>query len=159
MNLFYIDHNPIRACLFHVDRHVVKMPLELAQMLSTAHHVIDGAEARSGIYKPAYANHPCTVWVRENRSNYAFAALMLVGLLDEYRHRYGRTHGTSRVWTLLSDPPRNLAPGPLTEPPQAMPEEYKHPDPLTAYRNYYRLGKAHLHQWTKRSAPVWVKNL
>lgn len=86
MNIFYIDPNPIRAAMQHVDRHVCKMPIELAQMLSTAHHVLDGAQAPSGIYKPAYSAHPCSVWIRETSANYAWAFLHFTALLGEYTY-------------------------------------------------------------------------
>lgn len=42
MNIFYLDENPVLAAEFHCDKHVVKMILESAQLLSTAHRVLDG---------------------------------------------------------------------------------------------------------------------
>ena len=41
MNIFYLDKNPKIAAQMHCDKHVVKMVLEYAQILSTAHRVID----------------------------------------------------------------------------------------------------------------------
>ena len=54
------------------DKLVVKMPLESAQMLSTAHRVLDGDDIADelGVYKIAHINHPCTIWVRETSQNY-----------------------------------------------------------------------------------------
>lgn len=53
MNIFYLDHDPHRAAHWLVDKHVVKMPLESCQMLSTAHRLLDGRveehRVRSGI--------------------------------------------------------------------------------------------------------------
>ncbi len=43
MNIFYIDKDPKQCAKWMVDKHVVKMILETAQLLSTAHRVIDGA--------------------------------------------------------------------------------------------------------------------
>ena len=43
MNIFYIDEDPVEAARMMVDKHVVKMILESAQLLSTAHRVVDGA--------------------------------------------------------------------------------------------------------------------
>ena len=45
MNIFYLDHDPVKAASYFYDKHKVKMILESAQMLCTAHHVIDGDEA------------------------------------------------------------------------------------------------------------------
>ena len=42
MNIFYLNHCPRRAAEEQCDQHIVKMPLETAQILSTAHRVVDG---------------------------------------------------------------------------------------------------------------------
>ena len=54
------------------DKHNVKMILESAQILSTAHRVLDGAEYadKFGLYKVAHKNHPSTVWTRSSHKNY-----------------------------------------------------------------------------------------
>ena len=44
MNIFFLDKNPILAAKYHSDAHVIKMILESAQLLSTAHRVLDGYE-------------------------------------------------------------------------------------------------------------------
>ena len=36
MNLFYLDKNLDKCAEYHVDKHIVKMPLEVAQLLCTA---------------------------------------------------------------------------------------------------------------------------
>lgn len=156
MNIFYIDPNPMRAAFHHVDRHVCKMPIELAQMLSAAHHVLDGASAPLGLYKLAYANHPCSVWARTTDANYKWAYAHFRALLDEYEWRYGRIHATARIAGALRYPPANIPSALRTPPAQAMPDQYQDADPLTAYRAYYRFGKAHLHKWTKRAPPPWL---
>ena len=42
MNIFYLHEDPIQNAKWHVDKHVVKMVTEYAQLLSTAHRVLDG---------------------------------------------------------------------------------------------------------------------
>ena len=42
MNIFYLDHDVNKCAEMHNDKHVVKMILEYAQLLSTAHRVCDG---------------------------------------------------------------------------------------------------------------------
>jgi len=44
MNIFYLDKDPIKAAEMSCDKHVCKMIIESAQMLSTAHRIIDGVE-------------------------------------------------------------------------------------------------------------------
>ena len=41
MNIFYLDKRPDDCAEMHADKHCVKMILEYAQMLSTAHRVLD----------------------------------------------------------------------------------------------------------------------
>ena len=36
MNLFYLDEDLDKCAEYHVDKHIVKMPLEVAQILCTA---------------------------------------------------------------------------------------------------------------------------
>mgnify|MGYP001364327535 CR=1 FL=1 len=40
MNIFELDENPLVCASMHCDKHVVKMPIEYAQLLSTAHRVL-----------------------------------------------------------------------------------------------------------------------
>lgn len=49
MNIFYLDENPSIAAAMHCDKHVVKMIVEYAQLMSTAHH-IHGTNVE-GMYK------------------------------------------------------------------------------------------------------------
>ena len=46
MNIFYLDEDVQKCAEYHVDRHVVKMILEYAQLLSTAHRVLDGDDKK-----------------------------------------------------------------------------------------------------------------
>ena len=42
MNIFILDEDPTIAAQMQCDKHVVKMIVESAQMLSTAHRMLDG---------------------------------------------------------------------------------------------------------------------
>ena len=42
MNIFYLHNDPEISAKMHCDKHVVKMIIEYAQMLSTAHRMLDG---------------------------------------------------------------------------------------------------------------------
>ncbi len=161
MNIFYLDRNPILAADAQCDRHVVKMILETAQLLSTAHHELDG---ESPAYKPTHKNHPSAVWVRENHSNYQWLWILLGYLLNEYYERYGKTHKTlsSGVYNNLRQPPILIQRGELTPPPQCMPDEYKcnpntasHADTVFAYRTYYQADKAYFAKWKSSPIPSW----
>lgn len=148
MNIFYLDHDPAKCAQAHVDRHVVKMIVESAQLLSTARRLAGDDVG----YKLTHVNHPCAIWVRRSYGNYLWLFELMVELANEYTFRYGKVHATSRMFPELYIPHS----GPFTEPAVAMPDEYKVGTALESYQNYYRLGKAHLHKWTKRNPPEFM---
>jgi hypothetical protein len=157
MNIFVLDKNPKVAVEYYVDKHVVKMILETAQMLSTAHRVIDNlpSEDRS-VYKLAFLNHPCTKWVRETSSNYEWTVELLKSLLEEYELRYNKTHKVASMFNRFKALPKNINKGGLTKFALAMPDYCKLEDPVEAYRNYYKKEKQKLFNWKKRNKPYWL---
>ena len=44
MNIFHLDRDPVQSAQWMIDKHVVKMIVESAQLLSTAHRALDGEE-------------------------------------------------------------------------------------------------------------------
>lgn len=161
MNIFYLDRNPIRAAAYHCDKHCVKMILETAQLLSTAHRELDGNEMadRLGLYKSTHKNHPSAVWVRQGWFNYQWTFHLFKQLLKQYTARYGKEHKTGRLLDALATSPVNIPSvtvgSPL--PPQCMPDEYKREDTVEAYRAYYRGAKAGFAKWSAGQAqtPHW----
>jgi hypothetical protein len=178
MNIFYVDSNAEVAARNMVDRHVVKMILETAQLLSTAHRVIDGEEyvgqSQSGrkakrwrlsgnvdaiMYAATHINHPSAVWVRENSANYNWLYDHLLALGREYTHRYGRTHLTiDKLKDILKDAPENIEQSNvMTKMPSCMDKQYiVSLDPIINYRNYYNYGKTDLLRWSNRPPPQWI---
>lgn len=160
MNLFFIDSNPYLAALWHGDKHVTKMILETAQMLSTAHHVCYGDSVNPLFYKPTHSNHPCSKWIRENTANYNWAWRLLDGLCMEFRIRRYKEHATKQLLYPLKTCPDIPVAKNYTMPALAMPDEFKTDDPVESYRNYYRhkfsLGIVS-YNWSKnRDLPVWI---
>lgn len=177
MNIFYIETDPFKAAESMVDRHVVKMVLETAQLLSTAHRILDGTEyvgkSASGrnakrwllpddretkLYSATHINHPSAVWVRQSNNNYNWLYCHFVGLINEYHHRYGKVHKCDEMKSALVSPPFRIPTSYFTPPTPAMPDEYKvGANVLASYRNYYKNGKKHLHKYTKRAPPDWIE--
>lgn len=158
MNIFYTNRDPNTAAREHCDKHVVKMIIEYAQLLSTAHHVIDGDAARPGIYRVTHRNHPSAVWVRQSAEHYGYVYTLLEALGEEYFHRYGRVHKTMRevAPALILQPENMPMNGGWVDPPQCMPDEYKRPgNVVEAYRTYIAGAKRHFAKWTNRTAPRW----
>lgn len=155
MNIFYLHENPMIAAQHHCDKHVVKMILETALMLSTAHRVLDNVET-DNIYKLTHKNHPSSKWVRESSENYKWSYELFIGLLNEYTFRYNKTHKSSRLIEYLKYIPKNISNKKFIEPPLAMPDEYKSNSAIESYRKYYNKEKLHFARWTKRNKPTWI---
>jgi len=158
MNIFVLDKDPKVAVKYHVDKHVVKMILETAQLLSTAHRVLDNTPAEDkSIYKKAFQNHPCAKWVRETSSNYEWTVSLLENLLDEYTYRYNKTHKVSYMLNRFKSMPNNIKKGGITKFALAMPDYCKREDEVDAYRTYYKNEKHRMFSWRKREKPFWLK--
>jgi len=176
MNIFYLDEDYKVAAKQHLDKHVVKMIIEYAQLMSTAHRVLDGTkwydktaagrriarwehpnpELDQILYKASHINHPSGIWVRESFSNYIWLHALWEKLCAEYTYRYGKIHMTQqKLQNFLKTPPTNIPSGGMTKMPQAMPDEFKQKDSIEAYRQYYRVAKAKMAVWTKRETPEW----
>jgi len=141
MNIFYLDRDPVKAAKVQYNKHVVKMILESAQMLCTAHHHYDNGH--NVPYKKAHYNHPSTIWCRQNAKQYMWLYNHMLALGEEYTKRYKKTHLTiTKCKEPLKHLPMGIPDSTFTEPPQCMPDEYKvKDDSLSAYWNYYEQEK------------------
>lgn len=178
MNIFYLDPCPVQAAQWMCDKHVVKMILETAQLLSTAHRVLDGTQiesvSKSGrkvkrwvlpderenvLYSATHINHPSAVWCRESQLNYKWLVKHFAGLCWEYNRRYNKNHKTSEISDWLEETPHNLKKYQFTNPPNCMDAKYIiSNNPVLNYQQYYRVGKAHIHAWKNCNPPPWINN-
>lgn len=159
MNIFAVDTCPVKSARALPDKLIVKMPLETAQMLSTAHRYLSPDEycVQKGLYKKAYFNHPCTIWARTTHENYRWLALHFITLCEEYYFRYGKYHASwTKLWDGLKIFPMNIQEGDLTNFAQAMPDQYKNPNNhVEAYRKYM-IAEKHYAKWEKGTKkPYW----
>jgi len=171
MNIFYLSHKITRCARWHCDKHVVKMILETAQLLYTAQWVLSKdppdfttAPCRKGSEERGYLSiknkkHPCAIWARESLDHYVWLCQFGLALCEEYRFRFGakKKHACEdHIMWLYEYPPGSLKPIGWTQPPKAMPDEYKHANSIIAYRQYYKKGNKDLLTYTKRHAPHWL---
>lgn len=163
MNIFYLDQYPTHAARYHCDKHVVKMILETAQLLCTAHRVLDGDEnVPPYFYKKTHVNHPCAIWVRENTYNYEWTRELFQYLNEEYSTRYKKIHKCKTLfYPDLFSYPKNIKYGKGKTPiPLAMPDDCKvDNNPVLSYRRYYKRYKANIAKWTSRPIPYWWKDI
>lgn len=158
MNLFVLHQRHKENAMYHVDRHVVKMPIEATQMLCTV------LRERCGIdygYKSTYVNHPVTQWVGASIDNFIWTYQYATLLFAEYTHRYGKVHKSQAVLEPIANfiaykqSVKDLGLG-LTPFHLAVSPELKHLEPVDAYRAYYLKTKKRLFKWTNREVPYWI---
>lgn len=181
MNIFLLNECPVISAQEQCDKHVVKMIVESAQMLSTAHRLIDGEATKvlskngrrmttyklkdmymdSILYKSVHTGHPSTLWTIESLDNYVWHYNHFVALCDEYEYRYGKVHATR---LLLEKPLRNtpknipdIGPTPFKLAMGSNPECMV-ADPVEAYQLYYQTKQDRFKMvWSKRDVPSWFK--
>lgn len=151
MNIFWLDLNPEKNVEAYVDKHVVKMITEYAQLLSSACR-LSGVDCG---YQLSHQNHPCAIWCRKSLSNWNYLRKLSAFLYKEYLWRYGenKTHKSFNVIYNLKSP--NIPDIGITMPPQCMPDIYKCDNLIIAYRNYYIGDKVRIARWTRRNIPKW----
>jgi hypothetical protein len=155
------------------------MILEYAQLLSTAHRVLDGTvvigksktgrkqtryvlpdDRESLLYSATHISHPSAIWCRKSVANYMWLAEMLEELCGEYTYRYGKTHKVESMGlmqVLKNNFPKNLPDGNFTEPTPAMPDEFKvSGNSIQSYWNYYNGAKTRMFSWKNRNVPSFV---
>ena len=177
MNIFFLSMTPSEIADMYCDQHVVKIILEICQMLYTSwyfsdeYHVITeraphNKSGKARGYRPAHKGHPMTMWVASSRENYLFAVEVALALAEEYTGRYGKIHSCEAHarWLCENIPSRfevrkspkayyatEDIPVGLTPIPECMPEEYKDPSIVKAYQMYYTVDKMEFARFTPKS--------
>ncbi len=161
MNIFYLDSCPIQSAKMLCNKHIVKMGLESVQMLATI------LPQDIAPVKHTHVNHPSTIWCRQSFAQYKWLMEHAAAIFVDYSRRYLKRHKTEldfftikRIIDAKVDsgdinrlfPSCNL----FTQPPQCMPDEYKHASSIEAYRNYYWGDKQYFARWMSQDEiPHW----
>jgi hypothetical protein len=177
MNIFFLSWKYNECAELYCDQHVVKILLEVVQMLYTAHWTNSKPgwnlnapltkNGKSNGYKQAHPKHPTTIWVGSTKANYMWTTKFGMALACEHNRRFRTVHSCSThiLWLFNNPPdvfsqnksqtavyategfPRNLSP-----PPMCMPVEYHTGNIVKAYQNYYIGDKLRFARW--KSIPV-----
>jgi len=162
----------------HNDSHCSKMIIEYAQLMSTAHRVLDGesyygktANGRriqrwlhpdsvmeTTLYKASHVKHPSGIWTRKSKQNYLWLYSMWTELNTEFMYRYNKNvpHESFRkLEKVLAETPTQMYDSGFCEPYPAMPDDVKYESSIKSYHEYYIKYKQHLARWTKRGEPYW----
>ena len=166
MNIFALHLDPKIAANHHCDKHVVKMIVESAQMIST---IFDKyGERKSWMYKPCFQHHPCTIWAGVSRRNLIWLVDLGYHLCLEYNHRYGKIHkcyGMMLLWSKLvhelSIPDGRFTNFALAVTPKLKEkygQDYNLIESINCYRDYYIEEKSHIAKWKTGDIPNWFSN-
>ena len=157
MNIFVLDENPVEAAFMLCDKHVPKMIVESTQMMASAlrKHGVSGRHmprTKAGkAYKGGYHNHPCTVWCGLTSENYGWLAKHALALSLEFERRFEKDHACTNPIFKMAFMSNHIPQGNRTKFAQAMPDEYKNPNAVIAYRSYYRSKE--FAKWDKGTPP------
>jgi len=152
MNIFVLDMDHKTNCQYYIDKHIVKMITEHAQLLSSACRMnnIDAG------YRLTHKNHPCAIWARASLTNWLWLRDLTKYMNDEYRFRYSRDVNHKSFDVAESLPVPDIEDLGLTKFALAMPEQYKTSDVVESYRNYYIGEKKNIATYKNRVAPEWL---
>lgn len=181
MNIFWLSWNIKECAQYHFDKHVIKMILETAQLLSCAYWMCESLEKAKElnennlIYRKTHHNHPCAIWVREHINNFVLCAQLGLELCKEYTFRYKKIHITQRrIEWMINNPPslsslpihiceeckiKSGCPHIITKPPICITnKDYHTSSIIESYRVYYQSPeKSHIRSYKNRNFPSWFK--
>lgn len=156
MNIFILDTDVKKNAQYHANTHVVKQVLEYCQLLSGACHL--HGVAVEGMYKLTHKSHPSMKWTLESKQNFDYLLSLTEALLEEYTHRYGKVHASSRLIPLFKSVQNNIPKGcnKLTKFAIVVNKEVSNTqDAVTDYRKLYMTTKRDLCKWKNRNTPEW----
>lgn len=158
MNIFVLDKDPKICAEYHCDKHVVKMILETAQILSTAYRegAFPGVNVQNA-YRATHVNHPVVKWAM-NLENAFWLSRLGIALSNEFTFRTGNTHLSSYVIHPFHDflstcreiTPKFIYCGSI---------DFNVDSVVDKYRLLYIHAKANFARWTVREEPSWFKRL
>ncbi len=178
VNIFFTDWDPVVAARDSCDSYVVKIPVEVALLLSALHWrtgyegpVSSGlplVTANNGDVLPAVGPYRDSKviksssetyrWLAKGTGNYEYAVAYGLELIEEYKRRYGGTHATESVllWLKANVPCIRKCPM-TTDVGLGMPDKYKDgDDPVASYRRYILGEKMSIAKWERGARPAWL---
>lgn len=180
MNLFFLDHDLDKCAEYHIDKHVGKMQLEAAQLMTTTLWVDkylgfiprkltseelgvlnDVKRVTPPInervftrYLFTHPNHPSAIWARSSLEHHYWIINYINALNKETMWRGNKSHASCAEANRMPEP-TNLPDKGWTTPALAMPDELKSDDAVASYRMFYMLDKAPFASWKVRGKPYW----
>jgi len=162
MNVFVCDVDPVIAAQSLADKHVVKMVVETAQMLSAACEL--SGITFEGQYRLTHRHHPCVQALLEQNTYVRWTVLHGLALCSEYTRRYDRRHKSQNIIETAASllPWDTTADFDFEQFPRAVFDEFKGLNVVEAYRRhlahkYNVLWKPGNARWRVPAVrPVWA---
>ena len=166
VNFFYLDNDPKKCAQYYCNKHIIKIPIEIAQILSKIHH-----ELKSGIdYAKIYKNSLVVkntlgpyIWAIQSIDNYIWTCKLGLELINEYKFRYNKETFKTQVIieTLLVNPPNlpKIGKTKFISTNQIDMFQFISDDPVICSRYNYCEMKCANDIWTKRKKPYWFENI
>ncbi|WP_116964615.1 pyrimidine dimer DNA glycosylase/endonuclease V [Fastidiosibacter lacustris] len=156
MNIFFLDKDPSLAARYQCDKHVVKMVLESAQILSSVHR-LSGSNDQA-LYSLTHQNHPCVLWVIESEAHYKWLLKHYIALCSEYTYRYQKLHKSEMLCGILSNVPKALANTTFSWTLKVTDNDIK--DVVASYQQYYiNKSKVMKMTWINREIPHFMSKI
>ena len=182
VNIFFTDYDPAVAARDSCDSYVIKIPVEVATMLSAVHW-------RTGYNGPVCSGMPLKFskdgtqvmpalgpyrdsrvikssseiyrWLLKSTGNYNYAIEYGLELIREYKKRYNKLHLSEGALLWLKDNIPDIPNGYMTtDVGLAMPEKYKdRSDPTQSYKLYLVHEKSKVLKWNRGKMPQWYRDM
>lgn len=172
MIIHYIDESPLLAARYLTDKDVAFSIKMAAQLLSTAHRLLDGypkkstvngksrirfcmgdIEKHNALLTNVHNDDPLSIWIRSSSENYKWTYQWFLHLMSEYNARTESKHKLESLVKWLAPTPNNIDQGPFSIPPapQLLTPTVEH------YRIFYRTQNTPQPSlWTNRKVPEWM---
>jgi len=166
VNFFYLDTDPKKCAQYYCNKHIVKIPIEIAQILSKIHYQLNSGIDYDKIYKDSLVVKNTLgpyLWAIESLDNYIWTCNLGLELINEYKFRYNKkTFKTEIVLeTLLNNLP-NLPKIGITKfigTNQFDMFQFVSNDPIICSRYNYCEMKCNNDIWTNRTKPYWFEDI
>ena len=160
VNFFYLDKDPKKCAQYYCNKHVIKIPIEIAQILSKMHYDLNSNIDFSKIYKNSIVVNNSIgpyQWIKESYNNYIWACKLGLELINEYKLRYNKDkHKTEIILKyLFNNPPKLLKKG-ITKfigTNKYDMFQFISNDPVICARYNYAEMKCTNDKWNKNTAP------
>ena len=164
VNFFYLHNNPTKCARYYCNKHVLKIPIEIAQILCNIHYELS---ENVPPYKKCLAVKSTLgpyVWIKESLANYKYAVALGIALINEYKYRYNKeSHKTENSLKWLSknlpDILPDIGPTPFRMTHQQSMYQYLSEDSVFNSRFMYTEIKCTRDSWRNRSTPKWYLSM